>query len=449
MVRFFLPICLVVLSCGGRHPDLQVDLPNGQVWSSPHFRYAARAGDSEVCTGVVDSLEHHLEALTTYLGLPWTGGVIGYYKFRDLADYQSNSGCPDKSGGCMTTVPDVRSPSTLHGHELVHIYMRPLGRPPALFEEGVAEALSPEGRVFNAPDEGWRDILAAPSPEDGTVDATDYWWGGWFVSYLLRKFGPAPFLVFYRAAASNHAASAIAEQFQKAYGVNLDDLWNQARASTSRLPGVPVWECASAEPIAFGGADASLTDHCDGHGHFAKLELTEPTAFTWSETSTTGFDISSCSTGDWMYTSLATASEECGAVAFPAGKYYVTPNGFHGEVGFRLANDVLGSDCDSLSPFALRTANGLNSLKVSIANGDHPWFAKPQFPGHPTFSIVNRSYAGSGMTAPIIEACDTCQGPCRRIDLLSESELSEGMVLRFTSLLAPEGTVLARLDYSW
>ena len=442
-----LPLCALVLSCSEPH----LDLPNDQIWTSPHFRYAARAGDPEVCTGVVDQLEAHLQTLTTYLGLPWTGGVIGYYKFRDLADFQSNSGCPASTGGCTTTVPDVRSPWTLHGHELVHIYMRPLGRPPALFEEGVAEALSPEGRAFETPpSESWRDILATPAPEDGSVASVDYWWGSWFVSYLLRQFGPAPFVAFYRAAASDHAASAIAEQFQNVYGLNLDDVWSQTQASTPRLPGVPVWECASAEPIVVGGAAASLTDRCDGHRHFAGLELTGPTTFTWSDTSTTGFDVSSCSVDSWLYTQLPGASYECGAVALPAGRYYVIPDDeSQGTIGFLQASGVLASDCNSLSPLVLRTSDGLNSLNVLIANSAVPWFAMPQIPGSASFSITNRSYPESGMTAATVEACDTCQGPCRIIDLLSEAQMSSGMVLRFTNLTSTDGATRTRLDYSW
>jgi hypothetical protein len=444
-----LPLSALLLSCNEPQVAPHVDLPKDQIWTSQHFRYAARAGDPEVCSGVVDQLEAHLQALTTYLGLAWTGGVIGYYKFRDLEDYQSNSGCPKTSGGCETTVPDVRSPWTLHGHELIHIYMRPLGRPPDLFEEGVAEALSPEGRTFPPPSENWRDILARPPAESSvTLKSSYYMRSAWFVTYLLRNFGPTPFVAFYRAAASDHAAVAIAENFQKIYGLKLDDVWNQALASAPSLTGVPVWECASAEPIVMGGPDTSLTDRCDGHRHFAGLELTGPTTFTWSDTSTTGFDILSCSSDLGLYAQLPMANTICGAVALPAGRYYVTPNDSQGNVGFRQASGVLGSDCNSLSPFVLRTADGLNTLKVVIANSPVPWFVKPQIPGQASFSMRNASYPGSD-TAATVEVCDTCQGPCRIIKLTYESEVSDGMVLRFTNLDGPDGASLTRMGYSW
>jgi hypothetical protein len=73
----------------------------------------------------------------------------------------------------------------------------------------------------------------------------------------------------------------------------------------------------------------------------------------------------------------------------------------------------------------------------------------PQIPGSASFSITNRSYPESGLTAATVEVCDTCQGPCRIIDLLSEAQVSSGMVLRFTNLTATDGATRTRLDYSW
>jgi hypothetical protein len=46
-----------------------------------------------------------------------------------------------------------------------------------------------------------------------------------------------------------------------------------------------------------------------------------------------------------------------------------------------------------------------------------------------------------------IEACDTCQGPCRVVDFASELQVANGTVLRFTNLTAPEGATAAWLGY--
>jgi hypothetical protein len=53
------------------------------------------------------------------------------------------------------------------------------------------------------------------------------------------------------------------------------------------------------------------------------------------------------------------------------------------------------------------------------------------------------------MAAAMVEACDTCQGPCQVIDVLSEAQVSSGMVLRFTNLTGPDGATRTRLNYSW
>jgi hypothetical protein len=439
-------LCALVLSCNGPH----LDLPKDQIWTSPHFRYAARADDSGVCSGVVDQLEAHLQTLTTYLGLPWTGGVIDYYKFRDLADFQSNSGCPPAAGGCNSSSsagPDVRSPMPLHGHELVHIYTRALGIPPALFAEGLAEALSPEGRAFPAPSQSWRDILGASS-QDGLVASIDYWGGGWFVTYLLNKFGPAPFLDFYRAAASHQAAAAIAQQFQNVYGLSLDDVWRQAQASSPTLGGVPVWECASAEPIVMGGSAASLADRCDGRGRFAGLELPTATTFTWFGGETmSGFNISRCSTNGGLYIELTETSGASAAIAFPAGKYYVASADFPGTLGFRDASGVVSSDCNSLTPLVLPAQN-VGLMILLFADSSVPWYAMPQIANGNSFRLQRiADYWYQQTMVAQVEACDTCQGPCQILDPASEAQLSNGMVLRFTNLTALEGATVVRMSY--
>jgi hypothetical protein len=448
-----LPFCALVLSCSEPH----LDLPNDQIWTSPHFRYAARAGDAEVCSGVVDQLEAHLQTLTTYLGLPWTGTVIGYYKFRDLADYHSNSGCSQATDGCATPIPDVRSTWTLQGHELVHIYTRPLGSPPALFEEGLAEALSPEGRAFPAPSQSWRDILATPA-KDGAAAVINYSAGGWFVTYLLREFGPAPFVAFYRAAALDHSAAAVAEQFQNVYGLNLDDVWSQAQASAPVLGGVPVWECASAEPIVMGGADARVGGGCDGRDTYAGLELPQPTTFEWSIANLKLFTISSCTADGWLRTEIpSTFGIEAGAVSLPAGKYYVAP-GFKTKpsdipqtIAFSEESGLLGPDCNAPRRLTLRPTQDTNDLILSMANTAVPWFAVPQIrtgKSVPMQRLPDNPYHPTTMVATV-EVCNTCQGSCLILDSASELQVLPGMVLRFTNLTAPEGATVIRLSYSY
>ncbi len=58
-LRSMAALVVVGAGCGGN----PIDLPDGQVWTSAHFRYAARADDQAVCDGVLDRLEAHFAAV--------------------------------------------------------------------------------------------------------------------------------------------------------------------------------------------------------------------------------------------------------------------------------------------------------------------------------------------------------------------------------------------------
>ena len=436
-----LVLCTLVASC------YDPNLPDGQVWTSQHFRYAVRADDSSVCGAVVDRLEAHLQALNNYLGLTWTGGTIGYYKFRDSDDFRSNSECPSSTIACATPRQDLRSQRVLDGHELIHIYTRPLGRPPTLFEEGVAEALSPEGRTFLAPSQGWRDIVGTPHVYG---DRVPYTAGGWFVSYLLQTFGPAPFVAFYRAAALDPAPAAVAEQFSNIYGLDLDAVWGQAQANKPKLAGVPVWECASANPMVKGN---DLAKNCDGTGAFAAIELAEPASLR-SEAERLDFIVSSCSVEGGLYAALPDCGNTEGLVALPVGKYYLAIGSYWWlprTIPFREVTNVLGPDCTSLSALDLpswRTTLWSRSLVFSIANSAVPWFVKLQFSGGEQLDLkreLDNSTMGEPMVGATVEACDSCQGPCHVVGTGATLRASSGTVLRFTNLTAPDGATVAIL----
>jgi hypothetical protein len=466
---FAVILCTLVWGCDGGPPAPYVpDLPNDQIWTSPHFRYASRAGDPDVCSGVVDQLEAHLQAVNGYLGLTWQGGVINYYKFRDNNDLSRNAGCGDFAAGCAFGALDVRSTAALHDHELIHAYMSHLGRPPALFEEGIAEALAPDRWTFAADTEwNWRDILAISRVGHARLDPEIYSAGGWFVSYLLRYFGPGPFLSFYSASGqtANVSATEIATHFKTAYGRELDDVWSEAKTNAPFLPGVPVWGCASAKPMVLDGDASPLAGSCDGTGNFGALELSVPTTFTWADNPDIEFGIADCSRVDGLYTAFS-ESPGVGTVAFPAGRFYVAP-GYtfvHDPAGnpavgtytratvrFLNASGVLGPDCNSLTPLVL-TKDSAEDYDVAIANSAVPWFAKPQISEGSSFHLKRlRDYrtltSYLGMVA-MVELCDTCEGPCQIMDSTSEWPVSNGMVLRFTNLNAREGVTVTRLGLS-
>ena len=450
---FVLLLCAWVLGCVDEPRPPDADFPKDQIWTSEHFRYAARAGDTEVCGGVVDQLEAHLQAINSYLGLDWKWGTITYYKFRDLEDFQSSGFCSSVSVGCVQQ-PFVFTTEVLDGHELIHVYMGPVGRPPIMFEEGVAEALSPEGRSMPAPMPSsgwtWRDNLAAPQYNtDGSLNLVNYYYGGWFVTYLLRKYGPAAFVAFYGAVGRNDSADEVARQFRVVYGLDLDAVWSEAQTTVPLFPGVPVWECASATPMILGGDAAPVTGTCDGHGPFARLDLASPTTFTWTDDSIPNFGITSCSPDGGPYTWIFDTYYSVGAVALPAGGYCITPRPLSGvaspqplaTIRFRESSGVLAPNCDSLTPLALVPA-GDDALTVVMPNSAEPWFAMPQIPSGDSFRLgrLPDTYGQSyNEMLATVEVCDTCQGPCRIIDSNSETQVSNGMILRFTNLSAVGG----------
>jgi hypothetical protein len=431
---------LAALGCGGPNEDL----PKDRVWTSPHFRYAARADDTSVCSPVVDQLEAHLQVLGDYLGLTWTGGQISYYKFRDYDDFRSDSGCLTSAGACARPA-EVLSPRVLDGHELVHIYTGPLGHPPALFEEGIAEALAPVGRRFMAPERSWRDILAMPRLPDGAWPDLDYSAGGWFVTHVLRRYGPAPFLAFYRAAAANPAAEDIAWQFREVYGAELDDVWREAQVSTPRLPGIPVWECTTAEPMGLGGDAIPVKQSCDGRGAYAGLELPTPTTVTWTDDSKLDFSVSECTGQGGLYTLLSNDSYVPGAMALAAGKYYVAPGLLRVTTKLREAEGMLGPDCAALTPLGVGPDSS-DPLVFVIADSAVPWFATLEPTLGSTVRLALDPRRPFGERTATVEACDTCQGPCRPIDATSDIEVSSRVVLRFSNLASFEGATVVRLQ---
>jgi hypothetical protein len=155
-----LVLAAVATACGGTDDNL---LPTDVHWSSEHFDYYTRAADSSVCESVTETLERHRRAVIEYLGLSDGDAKVDYRKFRDARDYSSSSSCPD--AGACTIDARVETPWVMDEHELIHAYLAAVGRPPPLFSERVAQALS----CFGLPSEkldvelDWRDAVTRGS----------------------------------------------------------------------------------------------------------------------------------------------------------------------------------------------------------------------------------------------------------------------------------------------
>ena len=134
------------LGCGGSAagPDPR--------WTSTHFRYFADSDDPSPCASVTDLLEQHFSVMQSYLGFDWPATkTVDYDKFRDANAFRTNSTCQAPQVACESA-GTVQSTSTFDQHELIHAYLSPSGRPPALFEEGIAVVLTWESMVCTALD---------------------------------------------------------------------------------------------------------------------------------------------------------------------------------------------------------------------------------------------------------------------------------------------------------
>lgn len=437
-------LAAVLAGChdGGPH------LPSGQAWSSTHFIYAARPGDSGACDGVTDRLEAHFALVNAYLGLTWPGGDVHYYKYVDHQDLAAQSDCAPQVDAC-SGVGTVQSPHTLDGHELIHVYVRHLGRPPPLFEEGLAEALTPQGRIFPAPTESWREVLNAAPLSGGVPAPIAYWGGAWFVSYLLRNQGPAPLLALYAALPRDAGEAEVATTFQQIYGAALDDVWDRARAIEPTEPGVPLWECA-ADPLSIGGPPADLDNRCDGRGPFAALALDQDSVLTWSSvTLSSGFNLVACEPSRRFFVEQIawTGALEIGALALPAGKYYLAPTAGTGAVAVSVVPNVLAPTCGAAASMALSAAS--SNLTLAVANGPDPWFVKLHPAQNPSVTL-GREWDDPivpDLTVAAVDLCTDCSGACQPFDNSVAVLVADGQILRLGGLNAPTGATVVRFSY--
>jgi len=444
----FVRLALVWLAIGVGCND-PMNLPSDQVWTSAHFRYATRADDTGVCPDVVDKLEAHFALVNAYLGIEWPGGTIDYYKYRNATDFVYNSDCPQRSTACANGWA-IQSPLALDRHELVHVYTRHLGRPPAMFEEGLAEALAPAGRTFGAPTQSWQEVLGAPPLAGGLPADIAYWGGAWFVAHLLRHHPVPTFIAFYSTARAAADEAEVAATFQQIYGVALDDEWRHAQTEDANEAGVPIWEC-TADPMALGGAAADLSERCDGSGAFATFDLAQETSLVWydADLSSGGFNLARCALDSDLHIEGVgwNGALETGALSVPAGHYTVAPFMGFGTLGLGVAANAVAATCADAVPVVLPPA--ARYLTLAIGNSPDARYVKLRHPDGATVELA-RSWDSPlvpKVMAASVEVCTDCSGTCAAFDNSVETPLSDGQVLRLGGLNAPSGATAVRFGY--
>jgi len=194
--------------------------------------YAQVDGPNEVD---VRRSEELLDRLFTLFGAPESAWHMEYYRHSSVEALSAQLGFA-AYGATDTTSLRVDSVRAFHPHELVHAVTARLGQPPLLFSEGIAVALTAQGRWHD------RDVdatarrwvrsgrgLAWPLQHFASDEPdTDYAVAGSFVGFLLDRYGIEPLAAFLRGCPTPEAYEGA---LLASYGRGLAELeldWRQA-----------------------------------------------------------------------------------------------------------------------------------------------------------------------------------------------------------------------------
>jgi hypothetical protein len=322
--------------CGG---DRALNLPDDVLWESDHFRYHSRSGEVAACERVTEQLERHFATVREYLGFPWPArSKVDYYKFRDQNDYERESACPESGSSCVRDGV-VLTASVLQHHELIHAYLARVGLPPAFFTEGVAVALACR-HPFRIDPRPWRDVVAVPF---GNTRA--FLEGPWFVAYLLRRYGPEPFLMLYASLPTDASAERIAATFATVYEVSLDSAWEDAERAGKGVACLFLWECAG-PPLTTDGTEHSIGQACDASDGYRTFELAAPQDLVMTGSSYPIGAPVSCDVAPARPFSDDPSLWVANVSHYTAGRYFVGASDVPSSVSLRpVPGPVFGAEC--------------------------------------------------------------------------------------------------------
>lgn len=249
-----------VTSAGCGTPPGPPGDPNAVSLSGQYVTLYYQPGQ-EPCAGTLAYLDATAAALASYLNLP-IAAPIPYHYTQDLSvcPSQQDLGCAVPHNGVVSCWS--RFPTTTH--ELVHaVQIDGTGDDsPSFLLEGEAVALGQNDRPDltdrGAPDQA----LLSADP----IDAADYGLAGDFVSYLLARFGPAPFEQTLAALRPNATVDEIEATFARQYG---GETMTDLRADRAASPVTFYWnrldlnECRTSPPDARLGRPGTITETVD------------------------------------------------------------------------------------------------------------------------------------------------------------------------------------------
>jgi hypothetical protein len=211
------------------------------------------------CAGTLPYLDASAAAIASYLDVP-PGDPIPYYYTQDLLP------CPPDSRGCTVGPPAAsiscwgKDPNLVH--ELVHaLRWRKAGMSASFLEEGLAVALGQLDSVGIANSSASDQDLLTPAQ----LPTEDFGLAGDFVSYLLTRFGPAPFVTLLESVGPADPVSRIESAFAGVYGESMTALRadRAASAQTFYANRIDLPECQATDPDPGLGTGATVTETVD------------------------------------------------------------------------------------------------------------------------------------------------------------------------------------------
>jgi hypothetical protein len=379
----------VSLSCSKDRPFA------GYVTDSQFFEYHQR--EASICSSLMTLLDEHARAIGGKIGLGLTpGDRYRYYKFDDLADFDSSQhDCGLDWGGCALG-DALYSTQPFHAHEQAHDYVYRAwgGWSIGLFNEGEAVALSCDPYflplTFSPAPEDWRSAINLYH-----TDLSGYYEAGIFVTYLAAHYGWSSVAQLHSRVPPGSSAADVEAGFAAVYPVSLDDAWK-----ASQLPANPPtcetdWVC-DGTPLAVG---EQASADCDGEVH-RRIDVSDDSGFVLA---VTGSDVSLTPCGAWQSSYAVWGGDTFnlpGAVHWanvPAGSYavshFLNPPSEGVTYQAVLHGPIATNDCGAATVVAL---DPQNATIVDIPfQGQQAWVRIDGTGG--TFQVSTYSWSGSPM----------------------------------------------------
>ncbi len=423
------PALLCLAGCGAAAPP---ELPGDIEWRSEHFVYHARARDPEVCPEVLERMERHFEVIHAAAGLAWPEGrVIHYSKFVDQDDYEAAAGCPSDTNGCARDGA-AYAYAPFHEHELIHTYFEPLGAPPRILTEGVAELFSCDAFEFL--------ILAFVQSEPNDAELVGsheiefhdperhvpYVMGPHVVSHLVKTYGWETFVELYGAAWEPGDTGQLDRELRERYGTTWDDVWDAAARVADGTACVAAWACA-ADPLQPGRAETPH-ESCDDSS-FRSVTPTQ-TEVLQLDAEFPGVALLECPSdpGEPVSAYFAAAQARTFA-ALEAGSYSVVNAGDATLTSRRLDDSMFGSACSALAPLAFEVPD--TGASWHFQPRPSPYFLRLELPAGTQLSV------GVEGTGPV-QLCPSCATDgCVSIEGFGKFSAASSVVLQFPAVPQP------------